>query len=203
LLVVTRPVVAGEQPRLYRRPLASIAREADAASHSFLESFHALHDVIGIYDQQLALLLCGVAHMKQGFLMTCCSTRMRFELLPNPESVFAIGYSAPTDWLMTADLEDSYRTAGAIAERLGPHRDILHRDIRWEWPEDVLLCLVQDNLVEERIPDNGTTQLAVLSNMVSRFLPHLTGAREALARFIRENFSVEDLLYVSGASRRP
>jgi hypothetical protein len=103
-LRAVHPAVVGEKPRLYRAPFDAIARDADAASRAFVDSFRELHQVINIYEPKLALLLCGISHFKQGMLTSSFTEKMKFELLPNPDSVFAIKYSVPSERLMRASL---------------------------------------------------------------------------------------------------
>src|SRR5215831_16474585 len=91
------PVIVGEKPRLYRAPFDAIARDADAASGAFVDSFRKLHRLIGIYDSKLALLLSGISQFKHGMLASSFTEKMKFELLPNPDSVFSIKYSAPSE----------------------------------------------------------------------------------------------------------
>jgi len=186
------PEVVSKNPRLYRFPFTTIARNADVASRSFVDSFCKLHQVISIYDTQLALLLSGISHFKQGLLASSFTERMKFELLPNPDSVFFIKYSAPSERLLGASLENSYEAAYQIADRLRIS------DGEWlkEWPKDVLLSLVEENLIEGTIPDNRVAEFTEFYKIVDMYTPLLTKAREQLACFMREKFTLEDLLYV-------
>jgi hypothetical protein len=189
------PVLVGEKPRLYRAPFDSIARDADTASRAFVDSFRKLHRVIGIYDPKLALLLSGVSQFKQGLLASSFTEKMNFGLLPNPDSVFSIKYSAPSERLMTASLERSYESTCQIADqRKGDGPFSLD-----EWPKDVLLSLVEDNLIEGTVPDNSVAEITAFYQIVTKYTPRLIHAREQLARFLRENFTIEDLLYVKCA----
>ena len=194
-LAYVQPVLEGTQPRLYRAKGRDLATRGDAASRSLVEALHRLHRVIGIYDPQLALFLRGIVRGKKDMLMgfpptTSFASKMRFELAPNPESVFAIRYSAPAKALMEANLEDSYAAASRIAERLGSGGS----DWIDAWPDDVLLSLVEGGSVEGWIPDNGVTQIRELHEMVSRYAPLFAAAQEQLEGFIRKTFAIEDLL---------
>jgi hypothetical protein len=192
-LKAVHPTVVGEKQRLYRAPFNAIARDADAASRSFVDSFRELHQVIKIYDPKLTLLLSGISHFKQGMLTSSFTEKMKFELLTNPDSVFSIKYSAPSERLMRASLEDTYEAVSQIADQLKTDESFWLR----EWPEDVLLSLVEENLIEGSIPDNRIAEITQFYEIVEQYTSILTNAREQLAHFLREKFSIEDLLYVS------
>jgi len=190
-LRAVHPAVVGEKPRLYRAPFDAIARDADAASRAFVDSFRALHQVIRIYDPKLALLLAGISHFKRGMLTSSFTEKMKFELLPNPDSVFSVKYSAPSERLMKASLEDSYEAVSQSADQLKADESRV-----WlrEWPKDILLSLVEENLIESSIPDNRIAEITAFYEIVAKYAPLLTHAREQLARFLREKFTIEDLL---------
>jgi len=193
-LAYVQPVVEGRQPRLYRAKLRDLATRADTASRSFVEALHRLHRIIGIYDPQLAMFLRGIAHWKDvmilgGMPTTSFTTKMKFELVPNPESVFAIQYSAPTKELMDTNLEDTYAATSRIADRLGRESALIE-----EWPNDALLSLVEGGSIEGWIPDNGIAQIRELHQMVSQYAPLFSAAREQLEGFIRKSFAIDDLL---------
>lgn len=193
---VVGPVVAGTQPRLYRGAVDAIASRADTASGSLLRSLDNLHSIIEIYDPTLGDLLRGVASVKRGLALTRAGSRMKFELLPNPESVFSIVYSAPTEQLMATSLEEGYRAAHEVRTRIDRGGTLMR-----DWPEDLLLSFVSADLVEGRLRDDDVAHIRRLHEMVSKYSPFLAKAREQLDALIRQSFSIEDLLYVRSGSR--
>jgi hypothetical protein len=56
---------------------------------------------------------------------------------------------------------------------------------------------VEENLIEGSIPDNRIAEVTRFYEIVAKYTPLLTHAREQLARFLRDKFTIEDLLYVS------
>jgi hypothetical protein len=91
-------VINGIRLRLYRRPLANIAREAEEASRLFESSFQCLPPFIRSVELWLPMLPKQVA--QASLLMK----KMKFELRPNPNSVFFIDYSAPSMESMKANI---------------------------------------------------------------------------------------------------
>ena len=55
---------------------------------------------------------------------------------------------------------------------------------------------MKEIVVEGSIPDNSVAQISQFNEIVERNALVLASAREHLATFIRENFSLEDVLYV-------
>jgi hypothetical protein len=186
-------VLDGRRSYLWRAPFTSIAHEGDAASRAFADSLRELYSVISIYDPALAALLSGIRGVKQGLLIrvaTVATSKMTFAVLPNPDG-FAVHYSAPTERLMAADLEESCEIAQNLHQRA-------RAGDSFEWPRDVLLSLVEDNLVEGRMADEDIAQARQLHEMLEKYTPFLAKARIEVEAFLRKNFSLEDLLYVKG-----
>jgi hypothetical protein len=62
---------------------------------------------------------------------------------------------------------------------------------------------VEENLIENSIPDNRIAEITGFYEIVAKYTPLLTIAREQLAGFLREQFTMEDLLYVSSKIKSP
>jgi hypothetical protein len=78
----------------------------------------------------------------------------------------------------------------ALAASLNAHiaQDSGRRQRLWlrgEWPEDMLLSLVQENRAMGSVADNEIREIGRLHDTVERHRGHLLQAREALARFLR------------------
>jgi hypothetical protein len=65
------------------------------------------------------------------------------------------------------------------------------------WPRDALRSLVEKKLLTESMTDSDKNKISHLDRLLSTHLETLASVRLRLADFIKQNFSVEDLLYVS------
>ena len=136
--------------------------------------------------------------MKEVFVLatTVATHKMIFAVLPNPEG-FAVHYSAPTERLMTADLEGIYERAQDLHARAQASGTLPWAHGRFEWPHDMLLSVVEDNFVEGRMTDEDIAQARQLHEMLEKYTPFLPKARIEVEAFLRKHFSLEDLLYVN------
>ena len=182
----TGAVAAGEKPRLFSVPVNEVVREADIASKKFVQALKSLCPVIAIYDQNLAKLLLGVYGFKRAMVTSGFSELMTFQTRVNPDSVFFIESSAPMSEAAGQDLQKAYQQVAAIElRRFGG------------WPKDTLRSIVEKQLVQDRIADDDLDRIKELHKVLSAHLGILSTARLQLADFLREHFSLEDLLYVS------
>jgi len=196
---------------LYKAPLAEVAKKSDEASKSFISSFSELKDVVQIYDPYLALILSGVFTIKQQILASSFTKRMSFDVIPNPDSVFSIKSSIPSEKLMNNSLEHNYASVKQLADKI--HNDTLKKipsSMQYEvkdggllsglligsWTEDFLLTLVDENQIDCYISANRIDEFNEFYTNVAKYLPILAHAREQFGSFLRENFSIEDLVYV-------
>jgi len=193
--------------RLHIAPFTVIAKKADEASKSFISSFSELKDVIQIYDPYLALVLTGISEYKQQILVSSFTKKMSFDVLPNPDYVFSIKSSIPSEELMNNSLEHNYDCVKKLADKI--HNNTLKKipsSIQYEvresgllinsWTEDFLLTLVDENLIDCYISANRIDEFDEFYTNIEKYLPILRHAREQFGSFLRENFTIEDLLYV-------
>jgi hypothetical protein len=140
-------VLTGRRPYLYRNSFIGVAQRGDAASGAFLDLVSDLQHVIQIYDRPLANILETMLEVK-GAMLLSAATRMRFEILSNRDG-FVLHYSAPSDQLMASDLQTTY---SAAQDTYGARQV----DRNYQWPANVFLSIVEDNLVEGRMTDEDS-----------------------------------------------
>ncbi len=192
-LKLIQPVVNGEQVRLFRAPFDQIAKEADKATQQFVKSFQELHEVVGIYDPALYIMLGDIVSFKAAlgglpFQSSDFAKRMTFNISPNPNSVFYLQSLIPTHPLASQTLEHMYEMASKIKRQ--PSKENIAA-----WPQDLLSSLVQDNFKDESIADNNIGLIKQLNEMVTKNIPLLSESRKNFGLFLKNNFSMEDILY--------
>jgi hypothetical protein len=191
-------VADGSSVRLYRGSILKIASDADQASLQLMKAFRSLEPVISIYDQDLANLLWGLragkGQMLEGLLQSDLGNQVMFDTLPNPDSVFYMKLATPYVTNMESELAIRYAAVRELKEK--------RQDDRRSWPKSafkkaVASLLVDHAVVREIIADNDIKKISDLANSLSSHLRVLTKARQQLAGFIKENFSLTDILKLS------
>lgn len=189
-------VAAGRKPRLFRVPLKKVAEEADRGSQLFLKSVGDLYSVIAVCDPVLATLLWGTGGLK--FLLLDGLVRelrslARFKVLPNPDSVFFVEFSAPSCGDVGSELDQWYQWVAELNEKVGPDSD---QDSRRPagWKKDALRSRLESLTTQERLADDDTEGLVALAERLERHSAVLATTRVDLARFIRDRFVIDDLL---------
>jgi hypothetical protein len=147
------------------------------------------------YEPKVAMLLMGKARSQGGSTTSSFLSPMRFELVPTEQAVFAIGYTAPSQHLLSYNFEDMYKT---VAEACWPRQP--EKSLGWAMkysPTDFLLDLVQSNLIEGVIQADRLDQLKELYYPLETQLPTVTQVCDRLNQFVLENFALTDLLHVN------
>lgn len=187
--------MSSAKPRLYRTAFSNITYRAEIATAGFLNGLQQFHSALLAYEPKVALLLMGKARSKGGSITSSFLTPMRFELVPTEQSVFAIGYTAPSKQLLDYNFEHTYK---AVAEACWPRQ--LEMSLGWAMkysPTDVLLDMVQSNLIEGVVQADRLDQLKELHYPLETQLPTVTRACDRLRQFVMENFALTDLLHVN------
>ena len=191
----TQPLVAGEKSRIYSAWLASAAERFDSVSPRFLAALRGLQAVIHIYDPTLSRMLRGIHAFKTGLLLPGISQSlvdaMTFRLVWDGGCLKSVEYSSPSRQLMRVDLEEGYSFIQGI-----PSTGRGRGSVPAEWPDGALRSLILDSSPVVSASPDDTGKLKKLHSAAEQYLPLLTAAREHLGIFVRDNFSIEDLLYV-------
>lgn len=196
----TDPGLFANQPRLYKVPFTEIAKEVDIASNSLVHAFGALRKVVSIYDHLLGVLLSDVVRQKGRFLEESKFLHFaKFDVEPNPVSVFSIKCTTLGDQVMDVDLAAKYRSleaeyCSADSKMPSELQYFRRNDLLTEWPKDFFSELIEKNISTTSVLANDISGIGTLHERVSKHLPLLAEARKGLSAFIQENFSMGDLL---------
>jgi hypothetical protein len=184
------PFVSGERPRLYRAAFAGLETQARMTSKAFNQALTQLHRLLIGYEKSVALMLFGVVSPRpptSRFLEA-----MRFELVPTEESVFAIGYTAPTPALHQFDFENFHD----VILNEAPHFDLdgkVGHAYKYS-TKDPLLNLVESRLVSGVIQADRWDQLSAPYNLVKAQLNGVQRVRDTLTHHIQGRISISDLV---------
>ena len=187
-----QPIVDGEKSRIFSAWLAPIAGELDHASNAFVQALSDLQRVIAIYDPQLSGMLSNIRESKAEILAGISlsgifATGMRFQITEG-KRLKAIEYTMPTEEAMGADFEGMYRAFEELLES--------RRRTPAEWPVDSLTSFVRDRMIVGSVTPTSVDEIRALHRVISEYLPLLVSTSDRLGQFIRERFTIEDLLYV-------
>jgi len=187
-----------------------LSEAADKASSEFLATAKELVGALQVFDPTLALMLGQLRYGK--FVILSLSSGFdqltsRFEWKTDGTGrLESMAYSTPSDDLENIDLEGVYQKMQRWGTRPFVERDwdfaqveggepaIKH--VALEWPKDSLLNLLEGKIVSHVLLPTDVEQIKILYKLAERHLSLLTQTRETLRIFIRENFSIDDLLYV-------
>lgn len=192
LLRELEPVVNGRKSRLYGSRMEPLSKKIDAASNIFFESTSKLGAAIAIYDPDLARMISRV-QMGKGRALLLASTlfdreRIYFEvkLMKGKKSLESIRYTLPNEEAERVDLDLVYDEIRASSQK-GP---------LGVWGPDVLAKVFKGRVIDDDLLPDEVAKIRYLSKHINRHLSVLTQAREALGGFIKNEFTIEDLLYV-------
>jgi hypothetical protein len=191
-----QPVVDGEKSRVFVAWLEPIADKLDGASRSFLQALIKVERVIAIYDRSLLLMLSNVRQSKSAILTGMShflADQMQFRITMSGKRLQAIEYTVPTSDAMHADFEETYR---ALEQQGNTWRDAPE-----QWPVHALAAFVRERTRTGSVTPTDVEAITALHKTIAEYLPVLAGARDHLGQFMRERFTLEDLLYVSRGRR--
>lgn len=209
---------SGGKRVLYRVPVEKIAKDVDVASGIFFESFNDLRQIIHLYDVELHTMLWGIQAAKlhiAALLLDLSDLRGRksFKIDTNSPSVFSIDLSLPPKELVSIDLEEifeskefkefhniayskiqNFPTSMNSAELTGyPYKSMTQN--RKPWPKNLLLSSVKEATFNARFSDDDREQISQFVELLGQQIELIRSARKSLSKFIKDNFSFEDLLY--------
>jgi len=190
------PVAQNNKERIYSRWLEELSPQVDSTSIALLQSIDNLGPVVSLFDPDLAALFSRLVEGKKGiffYVSSVSSVReFRFEIRwkessppAKSKSLEAIRYTKLSKEITLDDLEGAY----AGIKKLAGIPKV-------EWPRDVLSALIQDKLIEDYLSPTDKTKIKELYDALRTHLEILMQAREKLGEFIKNRFSIEDLLYV-------
>lgn len=184
------PFVSGERPRLYRAAFAGLETQARMTSKAFDQAMTQLHQLLIQYEKSIALMLFGVVppHPATSRFLGA----MRFELVPTEESVFAMGYTAPTSALHAFDFESFRNDVLNEAPPFDLDGKVGHAYIYST--KDPLLNLVESRLVSGVIQADRWDQLSAPYGLVKSQLNGVRRVRDALTHHIENRISISDLV---------
>lgn len=199
---------------LYRVPIEKIAKDIDNASTAFFSAFEDLNQIILLYDEDLYSLLWGVRWGKQTIAASFLSKLSAFQgersfkisTDKDPQKIFIVDYSAPSNELLNANLEDLYRCVrefdvSSIETRAFNTRS-KPSDATLRWPKELLFSLVQNSTLSAQFADSDYEEILKFTQLLEEHIKLLESARKSLAIFIKENFSLDDLLALGAFTRR-
>jgi hypothetical protein len=170
--------------------LASHCARLDEVSAQFLDSLPRILESVTLYDPRLGKMLRKVVAGKKRFLLVASfpkileaiSEQIRYQ--DELESALALT-------ILTAPSTDELDT---IYDGVGQR---ISREDTIEWPEGVIASLAKAHLAKRVFRKKDRHDLAALHRLLVEQAGELKAARETLAEFIRSEFSIEDLLWVT------
>lgn len=186
LIVELREMTKVNDPTVSAEWLRDISFTVDETSERFLEATQGLTEVLGIFDPVLAKAVSGLEASKFSFLLIAANG---FQPQPENGQIQAVKYTSPGPREDELDLSSAYQW----------HAD--HQSVDYsrpiEWPDDVLMNLADESDLEEgRLTLAEPESMNRLADLLEKHNESLSSAREGLARFLRQNFKMEDLLAV-------
>lgn len=122
---------------------------------------------------------------------------LRFDIVWKHEgrrTIDSIQYTMPSHDLITTSLDTLYEKAKSTDMTFRPERT---RENFIGWPKDYLLSLIQDKSIQATLNPGDIEGIKDLHVTLTSHLEILSRARELLRQFIKERFSLEDLLHAS------
>lgn len=205
------PVANGKRKRLRADWVRRLSEATDKASGEFLATAKEIVHALEIFDPALALMLGQIRGSKFLFLSLSSGfdqLTSRFEC-KTEAGVDSLRYRAPSNDLEKIDFEGIYQEIQGWGTRPFLEQDwqldlgegeVVIKHVTLEWPKDSLLDLLDGKIVERVVLPADVEQITFLYELTRHHLSLLTQTRETLRSFIRENFSINDLLYVFGRS---
>ncbi|MGO9211163.1 MAG: hypothetical protein ACLPXM_15265 [Terriglobales bacterium] len=186
IIVELQAMSAEDNPTVSGEWLRDISIAIDETSERFLEATQKLREILEIFDPVLAITVSGLEAHKFSFLIIAANG---FEPITEEQGITAITYTRPSDQLAAFDLMDDYNW---FAKRYP-----LDYTKPIEWPSGVTLSFLQESDIEEdHFKLNDPDSMLRLAGLLGHHSQALTAARLSLASFLRERFTLEDLLAV-------
>jgi hypothetical protein len=166
--------------------LRSQAHLIELASNAFIELSHELEQGLEIIDPALARC-CQLLYQGKGDFLSFMSQAV--EVRREDETAHLIVYR-PNARILSADFEQAYRDSVAAQAR----------GDRYYWPSEALDYFRDFEEVDVSVGDEGLA--TELVQMIRRQNELLKQARESLRNLIKENFSIEEVLFHSDSKLR-
>ena len=163
------------------------AEELDLVSSNFLDSMSNLSGAIAFYDPNLSNLLSVVISNKKGFLRVASFPSLGKRIILGIDERGLLNYTEPDDEVMRVDLNYYYEKINKMN----------NAGIQLEWPEGVVAALLRDHVVHRSLDIADRERVDSMVRVMRQHLEVLKQARTSLRSFIREEFSIEDLLFVT------
>lgn len=178
---------SGEASRIYRNRITPITDRLAKASGEFVESLYAFVPVICVYEPSLSNLFYGRVHARKDFVNLSSfytgpkffdggARIMSFETTEVSKLSLSLQFTTPSDNLMNMNLQDI---------------PALHSDSI----NDPLVIVTQNEFTQESIGPDERDKLIKLHESLQNHQSLIIDARDQLRKFIRTNFTLEDLLY--------
>ena len=183
--VELRAIIQEKDPTLSREWFRDISAAIDETSQRFLEATQGLLEILRIFDPVLADTVSSLEAHKFSFLLIAARG---FETVGDKNESTEIEYTRPSDQLSSLDLMENYNWYAA--QRPLDHSKTI------EWPSGVMLSFVADetDIRNERLNLRDAESMNRLADLLEHHLKSLSEARESLTKFLRENFTIDDLL---------
>ena len=165
---------------------------AQKASDHFVDALTKVGSAISIYDLSLRLLLDDIYRSKTLLVRSPLQfEELNFEVEYNEATFKRLVYSVPSAALDSKAFERLRKTVENISEAL------LSQDLRAE-PSAFTIepPTLSEYLVEQEILPDDDLGVSSLYTFLEKHLQALASARESLAKFMRDNFKIEDLMIV-------
>ncbi|HEY9116550.1 MAG TPA: hypothetical protein VIN11_01925 [Roseivirga sp.] len=165
-------------------------RSLDALSSRFLEIGAELHRAVELYDETLADTVDQLFRFKYSFLYFAANS---IEILPKEgERNRLLKFPVPSARVLDIDMESYYQWVKT-------HKDADFSEIYLtEWPANVLAySIFGGDFPEVTIEISDPEAVAQFSSILEEHGKVLSQARQQLREFVKDNFSIEDVLYVS------
>lgn len=163
------------------------AEELDQSSDEFLESVAHVTGAVALYDSDLSKLLGNVVRGKKGLLLVSTFPELHKHLFLRAEEPGVISFTKPDNSLSNIEIEIYYE-------------DLKNKRLKLpstEWPNGVIGTLIERHVIKAIINEENSEELLLMADSIERHLQVLKEARQAIAKFIRTEFSIEDLLFVT------
>lgn len=169
--------------------LSEVDRSVSNLSNEFFRIGDQLDEALAIFDPVLHHALLHLTYSKCSLLVAATEAfTVETDSTGNNQQ---IRYTYPLEPLINIDYAQHYSW-------LESHREI---DLdKLEWPQTVLIGLetnlyISEGTVPSKRSPNYVENVAALQSILEHHGALLEQANSALAKFIRENFSIEDVLF--------
>ncbi len=196
----TEAVIKGRKTRLYSHWLKGMYEKVDTASRNFIDALNGLGTFLYAHDPALALLFMQVQNghgrvvvkPSDSFFEEC----MRFKIeWKTSRSMRAISYTVPKKSLEQLDFKKQY-------DWIRQSREYYRKSTNKEWPlhftslgaGDILSTLVKDEYIQDTIEPRDTRKIISVFKRLSNSLRRFEKSRKHLCGFLKNNFTIEDLL---------